>query len=728
MLRLVFITFLPVIILGQITTSATKISIEPDIDGDVINDPIWKNAEPISTFYQKTPDEGDPISEKTVVKVLYSENYFFVSVVAYDSSPNEIVISDTRRDASLNNSDSFSFVIDTFKDYQTGYVFGTNPAGIEFDAQITGGGEGGSIGRRFSIGSGGGFNVNWDSVWDVKTKRGEYGWSAEFAIPFKTLRYKKDKNQSWGINFERVIARKKEEAHWSPISRQFTMNRLLSAGTIEGINVPLARNTKIMPYILGQKNKIIDQGEMNNQDSNFGLDAKVSVGSSMTLDLTYNTDFAQVEADEQQINLDRFSLFFPEKRAFFLENAGLFSVGSGGGYSGPDIEMFFSRRIGVGSGGIPVPIVGGGRLTGTFSGMKVGVLSMVTDKVKDLTDQNNYSVFRLKKELPNRTHIGGMYTALDHTGDSGYINQSYSIDAQLGLGELNKIVAFAGLTDTPGLNKDNAYAFRLEGARDAKVVSSSLSYTEVGANFNPEMGYLKRENYRKWSGRIFTRIRPKNDFGLLEVRPHINYDGYWKLNGFHESGRWHIDNHTEFRSGFEIHTGINLVKEGVLETFEIYDGINVDKGIYNDKEAQINIMTNRSKPISFNNMMRIGGFFGGNRINMTPTIRIRFKDRFTSEFSYGYNKVELNNGKFTTKLLKSRLTYAITPKTYIQSLLQYNNQSDQWSMNWRFIWQQSAATGLYLVYNQSEDYDGIPLEKSTQSFALKYSYLFDAFN
>ena len=147
---------------------------------------------------------------------------------------------------------------------------------------------------------------------------------------------------------------------------------------------------------------------------------------------------------------------------------------------------------------------------------------MVTDKVKDLTDQNNYSVFRLKKELPNRTHIGGMYTALDHTGDSGYINQSYSIDAQLGIGELNKIVAFAGLTDTPGLNKDNAYAFRLEGARDAKVVSSSLSYTEVGANFNPEMGYLKRENYRKWSGRIFTRIRPKNDFGLLEVRPHIN--------------------------------------------------------------------------------------------------------------------------------------------------------------------------------------------------------------
>ena len=214
-----------------------------------------------------------------------------------------------------------------------------------------------------------------------------------------------------GINFERVIARRKEEAHWSPISRQFTMNRLLSAGTIKNINVPNSRNTKIMPYILSQKNNIIDETTTNSEDSNFGMDAKVSIGSSMTLDLTYNTDFAQVEADEQQINLDRFSLFFPEKRAFFLENAGLFSVGSGGGYSGPDIEMFFSRRIGVGTDGIPVPIIGGGRLTGTLSGMKVGILSMVTDEVKNVTDKNNYSVFRLKKELPNQnSHWRNVYS------------------------------------------------------------------------------------------------------------------------------------------------------------------------------------------------------------------------------------------------------------------------------------------------------------------------------
>ena len=716
------------ILIAQKTIEVNRANTIPIIDGIVTEDAAWTDVKAISDFTQKTPDEGFEISEKTIVKIIYSDQHFYVSVVAYDKNPDLIVVSDTRRDASLNNSDSFSFIIDTFKDYQTGYLFGTNAAGVEFDAQITGGGEGGSISRRFSIGSGGGFNVNWDAVWEVKTAKGDFGWSAEFAIPFKSLRYKEDQDQSWGINFERVIARKKEESHWAPIPRQFTMTRLVSAGTINNVNVPISRNIKIMPYVLGQNNKVKDNEITQSNKSDFGLDAKVSIGSSMNLDLTYNTDFAQVEADEQQINLDRFSLFFPEKRSFFLENAGLFSVGSGGGYFGPDIEMFFSRRIGVGSGGAPVPIIGGGRLTGTLSGMKLGILSMQTDKVKDVTDGNQYSVLRLKKELPNRTHFGGMYTALNHLGENAYVNKSYALDAQLGIGELSKIIAFAGFTDTPELNKDKSYAFRLEAARDTKSISTVTSYTEVGADFNPEMGYLKRESYRKWSGRIFTRFRPENKYGILELRPHINFDGYWKLDGRQESGRWHIDNHWEFRSGFEIHTGVNLVYEGVFAPFEISPGDTVLANEYNDKEIQLMIMTNDAKPLSFSAMTRIGGFFGGDRVSSNPTIRLRYKDQFTSEFSLNYNKVELPDGKFETKLIRSRLTYAFSPKIYIQSLLQYNNQSDEWSMNWRFIWQQSAATGLYLVYNQIQDYDGIPIHNSTKSFALKYSYLFDVIN
>ena len=712
-------------VMGQQITEASRISKMPIIDGDVLNDDAWDNVPGVTSFTQKTPDEGKIVSESTVVKVAYSDDMFLVSVVCYDSEPNSLVISDTRRDSPLNNSDSFSFIIDTFKDYQTGYLFGTNPAGIEYDAQITGGGEEGGMMRRFSMGTGGGFNVNWDAVWKVEAKQGDFGWSAEFAIPFKTLRYKKDEDQTWGINFERVIARKKEEAHWAPVSRQFTMNRLISAGTLTNVNVPNTRNIKIMPYVLGQNNKVINDTSNSDQDGNFGLDAKMSVSSTMTLDLTYNTDFAQVEADDQQINLDRFSLFFPEKRAFFLENAGLFSVGTGGGFFGPDIEMFFSRRIGVGPDGVPVPIIGGGRLTGTLSGMKIGMLTMRTDAVKDLTDENQYSVLRIKKELPNRTHIGAMYTGLDRMGENGYLNQAYALDAQIGIGELSKIIMFGGLTDTPKMDKDNAYAFHTELARDTKQVSTSISFSEVGSTFKPEMGYLKRESYRKWSGRIFTRFRPDNKLGLLEIRPHINFDGYWKLDGFQESGRWHIDNHWEFRSGFEIHTGTNLVREGVIEKFEIADSVFVPSGTYNDQELQLFIMTDRSKAISFSSMNRIGGFFGGNRINVTPAISFRYKDKVTSEISLSHNNVDLPGGKFSTNLIRARFTYSFTPKMYVQSLVQYNSRSDQWSMNGRFIWQQSAATGLYLVYNHIQDYDGIPIKSSTRSVILKYSYLFD---
>ena len=708
-------------------TNAVKAQSDPVIDGDVLNDSAWEGVPVVEKFTQKAPDEGQPSSENTIVKVMYSDEFFYLSVVCYDTESDGIIISDTRRDAPLNNTDSFMFLLDTFKDYQTAYVFGTNAAGIEYDAQITGGGEESAMTRRFSIGTGSGFNVNWDAVWQVETELGDYGWSAEFAIPFKTLRYKTEKDQAWGINFQRVVARKQEEAQWAPIPRQFTMNRLISAGTLTGMNVPSPRSLKIMPYALGQQNKHEGEESSTSSGSDFGMDAKFSLTSSLTLDMTYNTDFAQVEADEQQINLDRYSLFFPEKRAFFLENAGLFSVGEST-FWGPDVEMFFSRRIGIGKSGAQVPILGGGRLTGVFSGMKVGMLSMRTDAVEDVTDGNHYSVMRLKKELPNRTYFGGMVTDLNHLGDNGYVNRGYAVDGQLGIGELSQVVAFAAVTETPGMIMDEAYAYKLQAGRNTKQISTSLGYTEVGQNFNPEMGYLKRGNYRKWSGRIFTRFRPENLFGLLEFRPHVNYDGYWKLNGFQESGRWHIDSHWEFRSGFEIHTGTNLTKEGVLEPFEIAPDVFVPAATYDHQEIAVMIMTNQTKALSFSSHNTIGGFFGGERINATPTLKFRYSDRFTSQFSLSYNNVSLPGGDFVTQMIKARLTYSFSPKMYIQSLLQYNNQSDEWSMNWRFIWQQSAATGLYLVYNETQDYDGIPIQDQTRSIVVKYSYLFDALN
>ena len=701
----------------------------PNIDGEVINDEAWKGISAIKTFTQKSPDEGNPSTEQTIVKIMYSEETFYVSVVCYDSEPNKIVITDTRRDAPLNNTDSFMFVLDTYQDQQNGFVFGTNAGGIEYDAQVSGGGEGMSISStRQSVGIGANFNINWDAAWEVKTKIGDFGWSAEFAIPFKTLRFSSKKNQTWGANFQRTIARRSEHVFWSPIPRQFSLNRLALAGIIKGINVPSSRNLKVMPYILGNNNDVKGEDSFSSSNNDFGLDAKVGLTSSLTLDLTYNTDFAQVEADEQQINLDRFSLFFPEKRGFFLENAGLFSAGENT-YYGPDIEMFFSRRIGI-VNGKQVPILGGGRLTGNIGGMKVGALNMRTKKVKDVSDGDNYSILRLRKELPNRTHFGAMVTNRQGLGDNGYTNNAYSFDGALGIGEAIQLTAFAAITDpAQNIENKNTYAYVLEANRNTKSFTNQIRYSEVGENFNPGMGFVKRLGYRKVLFRILNRTRPNDLFGLLELRPHITYWGYWKLdNGFQQTGFLHIDNHWEFRNGFRIDTGINFTKEGVEEAFPIVSDVIVPKGTYDNKELHIRTNTNLTKPFSIIIVNKTGGFFSGKRKNTDTTLRYRFGDRFTSEVISKYNDVNLPEGDFITHLIRSRLTYAITPKIYIQSLLQYNNQSDQYSMNWRFIWQQSAATGLYIVYNQSQDYDGIPIANSTKSFVIKYSYLFDALN
>ena len=703
----------------------------PVMDGNVIDDEAWSSINPIISFTQKSPDEGQVATEKTAVRIMYSDQMFYVSVICYDSNPKGIVISDTRRDAPLNNTDSFMFILDTFHDQQNGFVFGTNAGGIEYDAQVSGGGEGMSISStRQSVGVGANFNINWDAAWDVKTEIGEYGWSAEFAIPFKTLRFSSDKDQSWGANIQRTIARKNEHVFWSPIPRQFSLNRLALEGTLTGINVPTDRNIKLMPYVLGNNNKVINETSYSKSEGDFGFDAKVGVTSSLTMDITYNTDFAQVEADEQQVNLDRFSLFFPEKRAFFLENAGLFSAGENT-YYGPDIEMFFSRRIGIVNGN-RVPILGGGRLTGDLRGFKLGILNMRTGSVKNVSDGDDYGVFRLKKELPNRTYFGGMVTRKKGLGDDGYINQSYSIDGALGIGDAIQLIGFAAKTDpAPGIKGNNdSYAYVLEANRNTQSFTNQIRYSEVGKNFNPEMGFVKRLGYRKVLFRILNRTRPKDFFGILELRPHITYWGYWKLeDGFQETGFLHIDNHWEFRNGFRIDTGINFTKEGVVDSFQIVSGKWVPPSTYDNKELHIRTNTNLTKPFSIILVTKIGGFFNGDRKNFDTTLRYRFGDRFTSEVISKYNDVKLDDGgEFITHLMRGRLTYALSSNIYIQSLLQYNNQSDEWSMNWRFIWQQSAATGLYIVYNEAQDYDGIPITKSTKSFVLKYSYLFDIMN
>ena len=294
---------------------ATALEQDPNVDGDVINDPVWQIIPAITDLIQLRPNYGQAVSEKTEVRIAYTSTTFYVSVVCYDKDPRKIVVSDSRRDADLNDEDSFLFIIDTYHDRQNGFLFGTNAQGMEYDAQIDNEGKGNFNANRQQGGVIGGTNLNWDATWKVKSKLGDYGWSAEFAIPFRSLRFASGENRTWGLNFQRNISKNTETAFWTSLPLGFDMKRLSLAGELNGLNLRNPGNLKLIPYVLGQhvNDKSVDPNET---DTNFdaGADLKYSITPSLTLDLTYNTDFAQVEVDDQQVNLDRFNLFFPEKR------------------------------------------------------------------------------------------------------------------------------------------------------------------------------------------------------------------------------------------------------------------------------------------------------------------------------------------------------------------------------------------------------------------------------
>jgi Domain of unknown function (DUF5916) len=487
--------------------SATAVAEAPTIDGEVLADPIWQQATPIAGFKQYQPNEGQPVSERTEVRMIFTRDTLYVGVVCYDSDPAHIIVTDSRRDSSLDNTDSFRMIFDTFRDVQNGFVFGTNPAGVEYDGQVTNEGQGGGgLAGNQQSGSGSGFNLNWDGAWEVRTRTSEIGWMAEFAIPFKTLRYPAAKDQVWGVNFQRNIRRKNEEAYWAPIPRQFNLYRVSIAGTIAGLQPPVFRNFKLIPYALGEAIKSGVNPVDTDPDGGVGLDAKYNLTPSLTLDGTVNTDFAQVEVDDQQVNLDRFNLFFPEKRPFFLENAGFFSVGNPG-----EVDLFFSRRIGLNENGEAVPIIGGGRVSGKVGLWNVGLLNMQTREVgpDDLTSgaiapSNNFGVMRVSRELPNRSAVGGIFVNRsgfgDYATDSDY-NRTYAVDGKWGIGRNSLVSGFFAKTDTPGVSGDD-HAFNIRARVLYPKWDLDAGYQEVADRFNPEVGFLTRDGYRKPVQRI----------------------------------------------------------------------------------------------------------------------------------------------------------------------------------------------------------------------------------
>jgi hypothetical protein len=697
---------------------------KPVLDGDILNDPAWIKSNGPTDFWQTTPNEGNPASETTEVRIIYDGQNLYIGAICYDQSPDQIIISDSRRDSSLVETDSFQLILDTYRDFQNGFVFGTNPAGIEYDGQVTKEGQGSGSMSRQQSGSGGGFNLNWDASWKVRTEIGDYGWSAEFEIPFRSLRYRKSDDQVWGVNFQRNIRRRNENSFWAPLPRQFDIYRLSLAGTLTGLQIQKQRNLQVTPYILGQV-RHIDEEDKTNWLGDGGVDVKYNFTPSLTLDGTYNTDFAQVEVDEEQINLDRFNLFFPEKRPFFLENAGFFSVGSPG-----EVELFFSRKIGIGPEGEVIPIIGGARLSGKLGNhYNIGFLNMQTQGIAEVAPSNNFTVARLSRELPNRSSIGGIFVNRGGSGefaDESDYNRTFGFDGKWGIGEYGEVSGFAAGTSTPGLNSGD-YAFRFGSSYDSQAWSLSGGYTEVGEGFNPEVGFLRRDSFRKVDGMILRRYRPTEMGPLHELRPHVSYRGYWNFQGFQETGFLHVDNHWEFKSGAEVHTGINFTREGVVFPFEIYPGVIVPSGTYDHKEAQLVAFTNEGAWISARFRTNFGGFFGGNRVNAEPSMRMRLGESFNTEVAWSLNDIELPGGSFRTNLGSARVTYSFSPSVFVQSLLQYNNRAGLWSANLRFTWLNTANTGLFIVYNDvrptsDSDFNG------NRSLIVKYNILLNLLN
>ncbi len=708
---------------------AMRVDKAPILDGEVVHDESYALSEPVTEFWQTTPNSGAAASERTEVRIVYTDRALYIGVTCFDREPDAIIVSDSRRDAPLDETDSFSLILDTYLDGQNGFVFGTNPAGIEYDAQVSNEGQGG-FGARQQSGSGGGFNINWDGSWDVRASVNEHGWSAEFEIPFRTLRFPRASDQVWGLNFQRNIRRRNERAYWTRMPRQYTLSRVSQAGRLEDLVVPQQRNLQVMPYVLGSTTRQYTANpETASNTGDFGVDLKYSITPALTLDATYNTDFAQVEVDEQQINLDRFNLFFPEKRPFFLENAGLFSVGVSE-FSGQEVELFFSRRIGIGPGGEPIPIIGGGRLSGQLDGLNVGLLSMQTQEVTGTVPGHNFSVARIRKDLPKRSSIGIMATsrraaASGELENPDHNNQAVAADGRLGIGQYTQLSGFFARSFSPHL-AGAEYAYNANVSYVSNVWRINTTLTEVADNFNPAMGFLRRSSeYRKLTGLLLYAWRPEDLFGLLELRPHVSYQSYWDFGGFQETARWHIDNHWEWTSGFEIHTGINFTTEGVKDSFEIADGVMVTPDTYDHAETQLVLITNQGRKISIYARSLLGGFFGGTRTNVSGTVRVRANEALTAELALTYNDISLPGGDFRTHLVRARISYSFTPRIYVQSLLQYNDIANIWSVNLRLGWLQAANTGLFIVFNEVSDTAerfgfSSPLSRS---ITLKYSRL-----
>ncbi len=685
-------------------TDAVRTAAAPRIDAR-IDEPAWQAASPLTDFVQARPNEGEPASELTEVRLMYDAEALYVAVVAHDRSPEEIVATVLRRDAPLSTDDSFTLTLDTYHDHRRGFYFEVNPMGAKFDAQIEG--EGGtSVAARLG---GESFNANWDAVWYAAARITDDGWVAEIAIPFWSLRFDRDQLDVWGINFRRNIRRRSEESYWAPIPRQYGATQMSEWGVLLGLaEVSQPGNLQVKPYALGDVGELPDgtvhtDGSLGHETStqlDAGLDVKWGATPNLTADLTYNTDFSQVEADDERINLSRFSLFFPEKREFFLENAGIFEFGTGAGASARGLVSgsvvgFHSRSLGISEDNEEVPLHGGARLTGKLGSWTLGLLSMQSRSTDDLPS-NNFSVVRLRRDLGSRSTVGVLATNRQAGGHD--YNRQLGLDARWAVNANTTLDAWWMQTSTPGLEGDEwAGQARLGWGTPTWQITAAV--LQIGDNFNPEMGFVDRTGIRKLDGSIHWTPYPSADW-IRNNSPHVNITNTTDTGGQLLSRFVHADWDTFLKRGDKVSVAINHRFERLDLPFEIFEGIVIPPGDYTFNEGNLELQSDTSRALSVGANYKVGDFWSGKYWQLRATAGLRVSPRFASSIAWNHDDVDLPQGAFTTDLFSARINYDFSTRLFLAALVQYNSTADQVLSNVRLNFIHTEGADVFLVYNE----------------------------
>ena len=676
-----------------------RLEAKPVLDGK-LNEPAWETAAVFGNFTQYEPEEGAQPTQPTEVRVGYDEENLYFGVRCFDSEPGKILASIKSREGDLSNDDSVKIILDTFHDRKNGIFFMVNSIGAMVDGLVRNEGEE--------------ENTDWDGLWYAVPSRDEQGWSVEIAIPFKTLRFANAESQDWGFNMRRFIARRQEESFWRPIHRSwgyFARYKISEYGEIRGLkNLKPFTRYQATPYFITRSRRPEKKDDSTTGDA--GGDFRINLTSQLVADLTVNTDFAEVEADQQQVNLSRFKLFYPEKRDFFLEGANLFYFGDRiEPYDVPErFIFFFSRQIGLTLNGlVEVPILGGGKVSGKIDDVSVGFLNLTTDSLRYDTalgkveePQTNYTVLRLKKDIYPKSTIG--LIGLNKDASGGGSNRGGGFDWNLALGQNFSSIGFLTKTWTPGFEGDDT-AVSGDLVFQKKKLRVRQYYADIGENFNPEMGFITRTGIRKSQTDVALFLTPqKYHVHKLFVVGDLNYitgqDGEIQSR----VAKYELNFISRSKAGVAFLWFDNL--EVLDRPLQVHKGVVIPPGRYRFKNLFTGIGSDYSKDIGFTLWYDQGSYYSGERLHTLISVATKLREGLLIVTSWDRNDVDLPEGDFTTDIIQSSAVYSITPTLGTRLTLQYNKE-DNFRANFLVEWVYRPGSNFYFVYNDLRELDDL---------------------